>query len=99
VVSFTPLSLYTRGKISGTHWIGGWVGPTAVLDDMERWEFLTLPGLAFIYEYTIEKFEGIRIYLAFYVLVTYEVNKAEIILSRITKAFKLYRVLTMENDN
>jgi hypothetical protein len=28
----------------GTHWIGGWVGPRAGLDDMERRQFLTLPG-------------------------------------------------------
>jgi hypothetical protein len=29
----------------GTHWIGGWVGPRAGLDYMEKWKFLTLPGL------------------------------------------------------
>jgi hypothetical protein len=29
----------------GTHWIGGWVGPRAGLDDMEKRKFLTLPGL------------------------------------------------------
>jgi hypothetical protein len=29
----------------GTHWIGGWVGPTAGLDDMEKGQFLTLSGL------------------------------------------------------
>jgi hypothetical protein len=28
----------------GTHWIGGWVGPRASLDDVEK-KFLTLPGL------------------------------------------------------
>jgi hypothetical protein len=28
----------------GTHWIGGWVDPTAGLDDMEKKKFLTLPG-------------------------------------------------------
>jgi hypothetical protein len=32
---FTPL----------IHWIGGWVDPRAGLDDMEKWKFLTLPGL------------------------------------------------------
>jgi hypothetical protein len=29
----------------GTHWIGGWVGRTAGLDDVEKRKFLTLPGL------------------------------------------------------
>jgi hypothetical protein len=29
----------------GTHWIGGWVGPRAGVDDMEKRKFLTLPGL------------------------------------------------------
>jgi hypothetical protein len=28
---FTP-----REKATGTHWIGGWVDPRAVLDDMEN---------------------------------------------------------------
>jgi hypothetical protein len=28
-----------------THWIGGWVGPRAGLDNVERTKFLTLPGL------------------------------------------------------
>jgi hypothetical protein len=32
VVSFTPQPLYPQGKSPGTHWIGGWVGPRAVLD-------------------------------------------------------------------
>jgi hypothetical protein len=27
------------------HRIGGWVGPRAGLDGMEKWKFLTLPGL------------------------------------------------------
>jgi hypothetical protein len=27
-----------------THWIGGWVDPTAGLDDVEKRKFLTLPG-------------------------------------------------------
>jgi hypothetical protein len=27
------------------HWIGGWVDPRAGLDDMEKWKFLTPPGL------------------------------------------------------
>jgi hypothetical protein len=38
--SFTP-----RKEPSGTHWIGGWVGPRAGLDDVEKGKFLTLPGL------------------------------------------------------
>jgi len=32
VVSFTPRPLYSQGRAPGTHWIGGWVGPRAVLD-------------------------------------------------------------------
>jgi hypothetical protein len=28
-----------------THWIGGWVGPRAGLDDVEKRKLLTLPGL------------------------------------------------------
>jgi hypothetical protein len=30
--SFTPRPLYPRERASGTLWIGGWVGPRAVLD-------------------------------------------------------------------
>jgi hypothetical protein len=33
------------GKSPGTHFIGGWVDPTAGLDDMEKWKLFTLPGL------------------------------------------------------
>jgi hypothetical protein len=33
-----------EGRAPGTHWIGGWVGPTASLDDVEKGKFLTLPG-------------------------------------------------------
>jgi hypothetical protein len=29
----------------GTQWIGGWVGPRAGLDDVEKRKFFTLPGL------------------------------------------------------
>jgi hypothetical protein len=29
----------------GTHWIGGWVGPRAGLDYVEKRKFLTAPGL------------------------------------------------------
>jgi hypothetical protein len=32
VISFTSRSLYPREGAPGTHWIGGWVGPRAVLD-------------------------------------------------------------------
>jgi hypothetical protein len=46
VVSFTPRLLYPQGKSPGTHWIGGWVGPTTVLDEvMEKKNFQPLPGL------------------------------------------------------
>jgi hypothetical protein len=37
---FTPWE-----RVHGTHWIGGWVGLRASLDDMEKREFLTLLGL------------------------------------------------------
>jgi hypothetical protein len=37
---FTPWE-----RAHGTHWIGGWVGPRAGLDDMEKWKFLTLTGI------------------------------------------------------
>jgi hypothetical protein len=37
---FTPFEIVT-----GTHWIGGWVGPRAGLEDMEKWKLLNLPGL------------------------------------------------------
>jgi hypothetical protein len=45
VVSFTPLSLYPREGAPCTYWIGGWMGPRAGLDDLEKRKFLTLPGL------------------------------------------------------
>jgi hypothetical protein len=44
VVSFTPRQLYPRGKRPSTYWIGGWVGPRADLDDVEKIKFLILPG-------------------------------------------------------
>jgi hypothetical protein len=34
-----------------THWIGGWVGPRADLDDVEKRKFLTPPGLENIFNY------------------------------------------------
>jgi hypothetical protein len=37
---------FTPGKEPpGAHWIGGWVDPTAGLDDLEKRKFLTLHGL------------------------------------------------------
>jgi hypothetical protein len=29
----------------GSHWVGGWVGPRAGLDGMEKKKFWSLPGL------------------------------------------------------
>jgi hypothetical protein len=37
---FTP-----EERATGTHWIGGWVGRRAGLDDVEKRKFLTIPGL------------------------------------------------------
>jgi hypothetical protein len=37
---------FTPGeRAPGTHWIGGWMGARAGLDDVEKRQFLTLPGL------------------------------------------------------
>jgi hypothetical protein len=37
---------FTPGeRTPGTLWIGGWVGPRASLDDLEKGKFLILPGL------------------------------------------------------
>jgi hypothetical protein len=36
VVSFTTRPIYLREKAPGTHWIGGWVGPRAVLDTVVK---------------------------------------------------------------
>jgi hypothetical protein len=37
---------FTPGeKAADTHYIGGWVGPRAGLDDVEKRKFLALPGL------------------------------------------------------
>jgi hypothetical protein len=44
VLSLMPWLIYPWRKSPGTHWIGGWVGPRASLDDMENRKFLTLPG-------------------------------------------------------
>jgi hypothetical protein len=39
------LPLYTRERASGTHWTGGYVGPRARLDDVERRRIFPLPEL------------------------------------------------------
>jgi hypothetical protein len=37
---------FNPGEIaSGTHWIRGWMDPRASLDDVEKEQFLPLPGL------------------------------------------------------
>jgi hypothetical protein len=39
---------FTLGeRAPSTHWIGGWVGPRAGLDAVEKRKFLTLPELEF----------------------------------------------------
>jgi hypothetical protein len=45
MVSFTPCPFTTWEATPGTHWTGGLVDPKTGLDDMEKWKFLTLPGL------------------------------------------------------
>jgi hypothetical protein len=40
-----PAALPPGKQPPGTHWIGGWVGPRACLDDLDKRKFLTLPGL------------------------------------------------------
>jgi hypothetical protein len=37
--------LIPEERAPGTHWIGGWVGPRAGLDEVEKRKFLILPGL------------------------------------------------------
>jgi hypothetical protein len=40
------LGLFTPGEIApDTLWIGGWVGPRAGLEDVDKRKFLTLSGL------------------------------------------------------
>jgi hypothetical protein len=36
---------FIPGETPGTHWIGGWVGLRAGLDDVEKRKFLTVPRL------------------------------------------------------
>jgi hypothetical protein len=39
-------SLLTAGeRTPGTQWVGGWMGLRASLDDVEKKQFLTVPGL------------------------------------------------------
>jgi hypothetical protein len=40
-----PAALPPGKEPTDTHWIGGWVGPRASLDDVEKRKFLILPGL------------------------------------------------------
>jgi hypothetical protein len=44
VVSYTPRPLYPEEILPGTHWIGGWVGPRAGLDVVEKRKILALSG-------------------------------------------------------
>jgi hypothetical protein len=45
VVSFTPGRFIPGERSPGTHWIGGWIGLRAGLDDVKKRKFMTLPGL------------------------------------------------------
>jgi hypothetical protein len=40
VVSFIPQPLNTEGKNPSIHWIGGWMGPRAGLNVMEKRKML-----------------------------------------------------------
>jgi hypothetical protein len=40
-----PCRFAPEERVPGTHWIGGWVGPRAGLDDAEKRKFLTLTEL------------------------------------------------------
>jgi hypothetical protein len=40
-----PASLLPGEGAAGTHWRGGWVDPSAGLDDVAKIKFVTLPGL------------------------------------------------------
>jgi hypothetical protein len=37
-------ALPPEDRITGTHWTGGWVDPTAGLDEVEKRKLFTLPG-------------------------------------------------------
>jgi hypothetical protein len=45
VVSLRHYRFTPEESEPGTHWIGGWVGPKAGLDEVKKIKFLTLPGL------------------------------------------------------
>jgi hypothetical protein len=45
VVSSTLQPLYLRGRALGTNWIGGWVDSRVGLDNKEKYNFVTTPGL------------------------------------------------------
>jgi hypothetical protein len=40
-----PGRFTNRERAPDIHWIGGWVGPRACLNDVEKRKFLTPPGL------------------------------------------------------
>jgi hypothetical protein len=40
-----PVRLTPGERVPGTHCTGGWVGPRAGLDDVDKWKFLPPPGL------------------------------------------------------
>jgi hypothetical protein len=44
MVSFTPWLFNPGERAPGAHWIGGWVGLRAGLDDLEKRKFLNLLG-------------------------------------------------------
>jgi hypothetical protein len=39
-----PCRFAPEERTPGTYWVGGWVGPRAGLDDLEKRKFLTQPG-------------------------------------------------------
>jgi hypothetical protein len=43
----TPGRFIPGERVPGAHWIGGWVDPSAGLDDVESRKFLILSGLEF----------------------------------------------------
>jgi hypothetical protein len=40
-----PGLLISEESVTGSHWIGAWLGPKACLNDLEKRKFLPLPGL------------------------------------------------------
>jgi hypothetical protein len=43
--AYRILFMYLHYRTPDIYWIGGWVGPRTVLDNMAKWKFLTLPEL------------------------------------------------------